>query len=87
MMAKMGKMARMAEMGKMEKTAKGKDGKDGEDFVPPIPADPVWGSYTLTSALHLTWYKAEHATGYEIRDDLNWGQCSGDAFPRLRPQL
>lgn len=57
----------------------GKDGKDGELNVP-IPADPVWNNYLLTNALHLTWYKAEHATGYEIRDDLNWGAASGMIF-------
>ena len=54
----------------------GKDGKDGEINVP-IPADPVWNNYLLTNALHLTWYKAEHATGYEIRDNLNWGYSDG----------
>lgn len=58
-----------------------KQGPPGEPgYVPPKPADPVWGSYTLTSALHLTWYKAEHATGYEIRDDLNWGSAAGMLF-------
>ena len=57
----------------------GKDGKDGEINVP-IPADPVWNNYLLTNALHLTWYKAEHATGYEIRDDLNWGNAAGMLF-------
>lgn len=51
----------------------GEPGEPGEDFVPPIPADPVWNSYALSDALHLTWYKAEHANGYEIREDLNWG--------------
>lgn len=58
----------------------GKDGKDGEDFVPPIPADPVWGGYSLTNALNLTWRKAEHASDYEIRNDLNWGNATGMIF-------
>ncbi len=68
----------------------GKDGKDGEqgppgspgeDYVPPIPQVPQWLGHTLTtSGLTIRWLKAEHANGYEIRTDLNWGNSSGMVF-------
>jgi len=56
------------------------EGEDGEDFVPPKPATPVWAGYTLTNVLTVNWHIAEHASDYEIRENLNWGNAVGLVF-------
>ena len=57
----------------------GPPGPPGEVQVPK-PVNPVWSDYTLTNTLHLRWRKAEFASGYEIRTDLNWGELEGMIF-------
>ena len=60
--------------------APGPPGLPGEVGDLPDPADPQWIGYHLSDALYLSWYKAEFATGYEIRTDLNWGSNTGLVF-------
>ncbi len=57
----------------------GPPGPPGEVQVPK-PLNPVWSDYTLTNTLNLRWRRAEFASGYEIRTDLNWGELEGMIF-------
>lgn len=56
----------------------GRDGKDGDEL--PLPADPFWLDYYLSDTLHLSWQKAQFASGYEIRTNLNWGTAEGTLY-------
>ncbi len=60
--------------------------RPGRPFVPPKPItdvevpepdSPEWDDYSFDNNLHLSWHKAEGATGYEVREDLDWGNEEG----------